>query len=91
VVPRTWIVPLCIALCALAGVFVVLGFVIYLVPASQLPGILGKHAHAPAFKRYKVPHVVGHPSHKRALIAFAVAALPLAGAWWLRYRYDPPD
>jgi hypothetical protein len=81
---------LCIALCALAGALVVLGFVYFLVPVSRLPGVLGVHPHAAKFTRYKVHHL-SHPSRKRALVTIALASLPLIGAWWLRYRYDPPD
>ncbi|HTL83730.1 MAG TPA: hypothetical protein VL856_00995 [Acidimicrobiia bacterium] len=87
---RTWVLPVCIALCALAVVFIVVGFVYLLVPAAHLPSFLPGQLHAPRLVRYKV-HRVSHPYRKRALLAFALAAVPLVGAWWLRFRYDPPD
>jgi len=85
---RRWINPLCIALCAVAAVFIVLGIVYFFVPASHLPSFLGTHAHG--MKRYKVHHP-SHPSRKRALLVMLPAAIPLAAAWWLRFRYDPLD
>jgi hypothetical protein len=80
----------CIALCVLAGVFVVIGVMYFFVPAADMPSVLRVKPHVGLFKRYKVHHV-SHPVRKRAVIAFGLASLPLIGAWWLRYRYDPPD
>ncbi|HEV7525365.1 MAG TPA: hypothetical protein VGP92_10385 [Acidimicrobiia bacterium] len=85
---RSWINPLCIALCVIAAVFVVIGLVYFFVPPTHLPSFLPGHIHGA--KRYKVHHV-SHPGRKRALLAMIPAALPLAGAWWLRFRYSPLD
>jgi hypothetical protein len=88
--PRKWVSPLCIALCAIAAVFVIIGLVYMFVSAAHLPSFLPGRLHAPALKRYKVHHL-SHPYRRRGLVAFALAAVPLSGAWWLRFRYDPPD
>ena len=85
---RSWVNPLCIALCAVAAVFILLGIVYFFVPATHLPSFLPGHLHT--VKRYKV-HQVSHPARKRALLVMLPAALPLAAAWWLRFRYDPLD
>jgi hypothetical protein len=87
---RSWVVPVCIALCVLAAIFVVVGLVYTFVPAARLPSFLPGQLHAPRLTRYKV-HQVSHPYRRRGLVAFALASLPLVGAWWLRFRYDPPD
>ncbi len=88
VLPRSWIVPLCVLLCVIAGVFVVFGLVYFFVPTTHLPGWFP--GHVAAVKRYKVHHAT-HPSRRRAVIVMVPAVIPLAAAWWLRFRYTPPD
>jgi len=85
---RRWINPLCIALCVVAALFLLLGLVYFFVPATHLPSFLPGAHHG--VKRYKVHHAA-HPGRKRALLVMLPAALPLAAAWWLKFRYDPLD
>jgi hypothetical protein len=87
---RSWINPLCIALCVIAAGFFLLGIVYFFLPASHLPSFVPGHLHATVVTRYKVHHA-SHPAHKSALIIMAPAALPLAAAWWLRFRFYPLD
>jgi hypothetical protein len=90
VIPRTWIVPLCIGLCVLAGILVLIGLLYFFLPAAHLPSWLPGHVPGRPPNRYKV-HIVSRSYRVRAVLAFFLASGPLAAAWWLRFRYEPPD
>jgi hypothetical protein len=90
VVPRTWINPLCVGLCVLAGILALVGLTYFLVPAHHLPTWMPGHVLTHPPNRFKV-HTTASRYRVRALVAFFLAAGPLAAAWWLRYRYEPPD
>jgi len=80
----------CIGLCVVAGILALFGLAYFFLPANHLPSFLPGHVPGPPPNRYKV-HITAGRYRVRAVIAFFLAAGPLAAAWWLKFRYEPPD
>jgi hypothetical protein len=74
----------------LAGILVFIGLVYFFVPAAHLPRRWPGHVPGRPPNRYKV-HISTRAYRVRAVIAFFLAAGPVAAAWWLRFRYEPAD
>ncbi len=90
-VPRSLVSPLAIFLVAVGLGVAALGVVYLVVTAAHLPGFLPGHLVVPtrALKNGRFIHT--HTESKRGVVALSAAGVVFAGAWFLKFRYEPMD
>jgi hypothetical protein len=86
VVPRSWIIGLWVALCAITVFLIVVALKYLVVAPDQLPSFLpGSLHHTGGIVRYKV-HYTNHPLRRNAVIALGLAGVSMYGAFRLGSR-----